>query len=246
MHAAIDPQKVSKVLGEVHLIDAFLTTRLRNFTCYRCKRSLPEGQFAYLGPRFIKSSRRPLSALHPHCHKCREQENGEWVKHPLYSPELDRFWKVKFISVRSSALNRDIFLGVEYQDLLGKHLEQEGRCALTGMEMKLVDVGGTNVKSGRNLAAPSVDRIDCPLVSSQTWTRGLGCGSFYSAALRSRKPQAPFWSVMGRRWNQRQPSCGLSSLQVLSWLEASFWLSLLRSRKGWRPRRAMTIARETR
>jgi hypothetical protein len=28
------------------------------------------------------------------------------------------------------------------------------------MEMKLVDVGGTNVKSGRNLAAPSVDRID--------------------------------------------------------------------------------------
>jgi hypothetical protein len=160
MHAAIDPQKVSKVLGEVHLIDAFLTTRLRNFTCYRCKRSLPEGQFAYLGPRFIKSSRRPLSALHPHCHKCREQENGEWVKHPLYSPELDRFWKVKFISVRSSALNRDIFLGVEYQDLLGKHLEQEGRCALTGMEMKLVDVGGTNVKSGRNLAAPSVDRID--------------------------------------------------------------------------------------
>lgn len=155
-----DPKRVRGVLGQVHLVNPFSGKGIQRFSCYRCKRNLPENQFAYLGPRFLKSARGALNALHPFCHVCRGQLKGRWTGHPLYTPKIDRFWKDKFSSVRSQALNRSIFLGIDYEDLLGRYLEQDGRCALSGLEMKPFDDIGSDVKSGRNLARPSVDRID--------------------------------------------------------------------------------------
>jgi hypothetical protein len=156
----IDSDRVSSVLGDAHLINLMNGGAGQKFECFRCNRSLPENMFAILGPRFWKSSSRPLTALHPWCHTCRKQAKGKWISHPSYTPELDRFWKSKFSFVRSAALNRNIFLGIDYEDLLGKYIEQDGLCAISGLKINPFENGGTSVKSGRNSAGASVDRID--------------------------------------------------------------------------------------
>lgn len=133
-------------------------TLRRFFTCYRCERRLPDSSFALIGPRFYKA-KRMMFALHPHCHTCRSQRKGKWVEHPKYTTALDRYWAGRIATIRSSAEHRGIFFGVDSDDLLGKFLEQDGRCALTGLPLDLKK-GSGKTKTGRNPAMPSVDRID--------------------------------------------------------------------------------------
>lgn len=153
----VDETRVYGALGDAHLVNCYDGVVGRKFTCHRCSRKLPESRFSPLGPRFAKT--RLLTALHPHCHTCRKQAKGRWTSHPLYSPELDRYWASRLRSLAQGAYQRNIFVGLEAEDLLGKYLDQDGICALTGLQME-TSGEGRRTKSGNRYAAPSVDRID--------------------------------------------------------------------------------------
>jgi|GEM_PF-3567783 len=140
-----------------HLVYAFDGRVDQKFTCVRCKRTMPEQQFALMGE--VRRGRKTVFALHLHCHTCRQQRKGEWVDHPDYSPALDRFWQKQLTRVKAGAASRGIMVGVDKDDLLGQWFKQGGYCAITGLELNWKSVG----KAGRgNKAhfAPSVDRID--------------------------------------------------------------------------------------
>lgn len=96
-----------------------------------------------------------VQLLHPYCHKCKEQRRGKWVDHPKYSPKLDRFWETALSALKGGAFSRGIPVLLTKDDLLGMYLDQDGRCALSGIEM-LVECGAGT----RNDIKPSVDRID--------------------------------------------------------------------------------------
>lgn len=136
---------------------------LPRHVCRRCSRVLPQDQFGQLsgfkpiGNRVTK--RKVFKVLHPHCFKCRDQERGEHARHPQYSPALDRFFQKLVEGARRGAAARGIIFGISKDDALGMYLEQGGVCALSGIEMDW-KTSGTRGRNGRNLKAPSIDRID--------------------------------------------------------------------------------------
>lgn len=142
----------------VHLVDPRDgSVARRHFHCRRCSRTLPDDQFGQVGS--IWRGMRYVVALHPFCWKCREQLKGEWASHPLYTPALDRFWDGRFQQLRAGARSREIFVGIEKDDVLGLFLKQEGKCALSGVPLDYRSRGGGPLRK-RAIYAPSVDRID--------------------------------------------------------------------------------------
>lgn len=152
-------EKVCRFIGHAHLVDVYDGVVGRRLKCRRCLRLMPEANFAQLGPRFFPNSGKVLTGLHPYCHTCRKQAKSAWQKHPLYSPELHRFWTHYLAGLRGGASSRSIYFGIEDEDLLKKYLEQDGRCALTGIAMEPFKTSG-RTRNGKYLASPSVDRID--------------------------------------------------------------------------------------
>ena len=154
-------KSVRKHIGHAHLVDMYDGGVGRTLFCFRCKRRLGEDRFVPLGPRFIRGRRRPLMGLHPYCHTCREQRKGKWVNHPMYSPRLDRIFSKYTSSLRGGANARHIFFGIDSDDILGKYIEQDGRCALTGLKLDPYNSDSKRkLKTGKNVDAPSVDRIN--------------------------------------------------------------------------------------
>jgi hypothetical protein len=149
--------------AQVHLVDLF-DPGATNVKCFRCERSLPIEQFQ---PLFgvsssltgLRRSVRRKTALHPHCAMCRQQQMGQWIAHPKYSPDLDRYWSGIVSRIYGGARGRGLLVAIDKDDLLGLFLKQEGRCALTGIEMDWRAKGGAG-RGNKALAAPSVDRID--------------------------------------------------------------------------------------
>lgn len=81
------------------------------------------------------------------------------MRHPLYSPRLDKRMALLMRSVRSSATARGIALAIDKDDLIGLYLLQYGKCALTGLELD-IKARGYASRNGRAALAPSLDRID--------------------------------------------------------------------------------------
>lgn len=137
---------------------------LQRFHCDRCNRELPQDQFGLIQTSdamadVLRSKHRYGLVLHPRCFKCRDQERGAWIKHPLYSPELDSFWKKTIASVNHGAKARGLLVGIDKDDILGLYLEQNGYCAITGLLMDWRTKGRIG-RNGKNYKAPSVDRIN--------------------------------------------------------------------------------------
>jgi hypothetical protein len=155
----VSEEAVKAHLGDAHLINMYDGVCGRKFSCRRCYRKLPEVRFSPLpGKRFFRGNT-PLTALHPHCKTCRDQAKSRWVGHQLYSPALHRFWSSYASSLEAGANARSIYFGIGAEDLLGKYLGQDARCAMTGILMEPFKASG-RTKNGKYLAAPSVDRID--------------------------------------------------------------------------------------
>lgn len=149
--------------AKVHFVD-LLNPNATHARCFRCGRDLPIDQFQPLfgvssSLKSIKPSIRRQAALHPHCWLCRKQEHGEWTAHPKYSPALDRFWSGVMPRINANARSRGILVAIDKDDLLGLYLKQDGRCALTGLEMDWRTKGSLG-RGQRAMRAPSVDRID--------------------------------------------------------------------------------------
>lgn len=157
--AVITEDRVFKALGDAHLVNCYDGVVGRKFTCHRCHRKLPEDRFVPMPDKKFFRGNTPLTALHPHCHTCRKQAKGRWEGHPLYTPELHRYWSSYAASIRAGAVSRSIYFGIDADDLLGLYLDQDARCAMTGLMMEPFKTSG-KTKSGKHLAAPSVDRID--------------------------------------------------------------------------------------
>jgi hypothetical protein len=129
--------------------------RTEKHRCRRCNRNLPFDQFAPYRGTTRRVGPMIIQLLHPYCYKCLNQLKGRWAQHPKYTPKLDRFWETALSALKGSAYTRGIPVLVTKDDLLGMYLEQDGRCALSGIEM-LVETG----EGTRNDIKPSVDRID--------------------------------------------------------------------------------------
>jgi len=86
---------------------------------------------------------------------CLEQLKSKWLEHPLYSAELHRFWGYAVSTAKSGAQNRGLVFNIDKEYALGLYLEQNGRCALSGI--KLIPEFGAGAK---NHVKPSLDRIN--------------------------------------------------------------------------------------
>jgi hypothetical protein len=125
------------------------------YLCVRCKRHLPDTSFKPIYNKLLDQMQRGAFLLHPICNTCRKQMRGRFVKHALYSAELERFWQYRVGRVTTEARKRKIGVFVDHEDLLGLYLEQNGRCALSGVELV-----PSRLPSMKNRLIPSVDRID--------------------------------------------------------------------------------------
>jgi hypothetical protein len=150
--------------AHVHIIRPNDGGGFQRLKCFRCERQLPEAQFGVVSRSFILNEQRNrdmrnLIALHPLCFTCRKQAQGKWTSHPLYTAGLDRYWSKRTTSIRTGAQERGILFAIEKEDLLGKYLEQDGKCALSGLQLGWPELNGS-VRGQRYPLAPSVDRID--------------------------------------------------------------------------------------
>lgn len=129
-------------------------------TCFRCKRNLHEDQFVPLNRIFSPlkvgqgAAAYYVQYLHPHCQVCRRQSYGQHCKHPLYTPQMDRYWSKRASAIKSASHKRGVICLIDKDDLLGQHLRQDGKCAITGVPMTC-----NLVANGKHSQA-SVDRID--------------------------------------------------------------------------------------
>lgn len=145
-----------------HVVFSRMGDATRYLTCHRCKRSMPGDQFGPMrvGAHItlpVKDGGLPRSAhfLHPWCFSCRKQAKGEHSKHPLYTPEIDRYWSKRASAISATVQKRGLVCLLDKDDLLGKCLEQDNRCALTGKPLTFTMGGMENRRT-----QASVDRID--------------------------------------------------------------------------------------
>jgi hypothetical protein len=145
-----------------HVMFSRLGDATKFLECHRCKRRLPGDQFgsfrmnAHIAydPR-DGGAPRNAQFLHPWCFQCRNQAKGEHARHALYTPDLDRYWSKRASAISASVQKRGLVCLLDKDDLLGKCLEQENRCALTGKPMTFTMGGMENRRT-----QASVDRID--------------------------------------------------------------------------------------
>lgn len=133
--------------------------------CRSCNRKLGHAQFAPLYSASTYESRgfRKKQLLHPYCHKCRGLVAGKWREHPSYSVSADLFISSLVSAAKNSALRRGIPFLLQKDDVLGLLLQQNGKCAMSGIEMMLEQSNGT-----RNDVRASIDRIN----SSEGYVQG--------------------------------------------------------------------------
>lgn len=93
--------------------------------------------------------------LHPYCNRCRDQLAGKWLGHPKYSIAADTFFGSLHQRCKANAASRGIVYAIRKDDIIGLWVEQDGKCALSGIEMML-EVG----RGVRNDTACSVDRLN--------------------------------------------------------------------------------------
>jgi hypothetical protein len=72
---------------------------------------------------------------------------------------MDRYWSKVITRIQQSGRQRGLIVALTKDDLIGLYLQQDGRCALTGLDMDW-RAKGYSVRGGRAMTAPSVDRID--------------------------------------------------------------------------------------
>jgi hypothetical protein len=89
----------------------------------------------------------------PDCIDCRSTKLEALKRHPLWDASVLGYWQDKYSGVRRAAKARGIVLAVKPQDIVEKHIEQGGLCALTGLALRLGD------EIDRRYW-PSLDRID--------------------------------------------------------------------------------------
>jgi hypothetical protein len=122
--------------------------------CFRCERSLPQDQFHPVGT----SANGAILYLHPFCVRCRNQLKTRNGSHPKLSPSFQSVVKQMVNGLRAGAAARGIVFAIDEDDVCDIWLQQDGRCALTGIEMTC---------GKRDKAKLSVDRID----SAANYTR---------------------------------------------------------------------------
>lgn len=134
--------------------------------CHECGLEKPTNDFNWMTRAFYYEGRVGLSFearravfLHRNCLDCRSAAKRAWTKHPLYSRGLEAFWDKRLQATRAGAYARSIVFAVDKDDLVGMFLEQNGKCALSGIEMNFKDKGAS-ARGRKALLQPSVDRID--------------------------------------------------------------------------------------
>ena len=155
--------QIEAMRESVHAVRVYSGKVEEILRCRRCDRLLSEAQFQPLfGTKYRRDVRGVAGAgramvhyLHPWCYTCKKQSAGQHVSHPLYSPEIDRYWQKRIQGIRSGADDRGLLVLVDKDDLLGICLQQQNLCAITGMPMTF---NTKDVKNKRLQA--SVDRID--------------------------------------------------------------------------------------
>ncbi len=144
----------------VHLVPLLGGNPNLRLKCHRCSRELPEDQFfpVHRIERGL-NLRKGFQALHPYCFTCRKQIRGQWIKHPGYTPALDRYWQKYMPGIRTNAKKRGLLVSVTKDDLLGMYLEQGGVCAISGIKLDWKSKWSATV-TNKARRAPSVDRIN--------------------------------------------------------------------------------------
>ena len=134
----------------------------QRFTCFRCRRPLPESQYELLFTRLDARLNGPMY-FHPFCWTCRQQAKNKLAQHALYSPAVHRFCTELLKRTKSACRDRGLAFALADDDVLESYLVQEGKCALSGVRMSIEK--GT--KARRTHTAISIDRIN----SERNYTR---------------------------------------------------------------------------
>lgn len=125
-------------------------------TCARCEASFSATEEF---KSIAHNRREDVLVYHDNCRGCRDQIRSTWQESPLYSEELEQFWRHYMPSLRAGAQTRHILVAIDFEDLVNLYLAQHGLCAMSGLELDW-KVKGMVGRSNRAYLRPSVDRID--------------------------------------------------------------------------------------
>ena len=125
-------------------------------TCARCETSLPATE-EFKSIAFNK--REDVLVYHDYCRGCRNDIRSAWKANPLYSEELEQFWRQYMPGLRAGAHARHMLVAIDFEDMVNLYLSQHGLCAVSGLELDLKVLGKVG-RANRAHLRPSVDRID--------------------------------------------------------------------------------------
>jgi hypothetical protein len=125
-------------------------------TCASCETSfLANEEF-----KSIAHNRRgDVLVYHDNCRGCRNKIRSAWDANPLFSEELEQFWRQYMPGLRAGAHARHMLVAIDFEDLVNLYLSQHGLCVVSGLELDW-KVQGKVGRANRAHLRPSVDRID--------------------------------------------------------------------------------------
>lgn len=181
-------------LAQVHVLQSPnqvpFTAPRQFFVCVTCQRRLPEDQFNLIGKGKPRSRIGHVFYLHPDCRKCYHQSRTTVAQHPLWSPELHRAAEDAVRRARSGSAKRGLIVAITEFDVIRLYYAQDGKCALTGMQMSF-DHGSIALPRA-NRRSMSIDRIN----SERNYTRDniqLVCWAINAMKADMSEDELRFW-----------------------------------------------------
>lgn len=94
--------------------------------------------------------------LHPMCKRCRTEIKSRVRDHPNFTSSLYEYFCRLLSSTRGGAATRSILVHVDVDDVLELYFDQDGKCAMSGVEMMVQ----RKAPRFKDPLAASIDRID--------------------------------------------------------------------------------------
>ena len=146
-------------VGHSHFLPDLPLPQPDSLRCWRCKRELPLEKHWFA----LRTSldRRGYQVLHPYCYDCRMELWQRTLKHPLYSRQVESYFRNV---VRKNRSANDCVWGVDHHDLVELFIKQEGKCARTGLPLTLGrdqvrDARVVRINSGWNFTVNNIEIV---------------------------------------------------------------------------------------
>lgn len=117
--------------------------------CIACDRSRPAAMF----PKLVWDAKDEKVLLDQICTECHELRLSACREHPLYTKEVEAFFKALVSRGKATSAKRRLIWSLFPEEVMALYFLQGGRCALSGVKLSTSQGGDKRLQA-------SVDRID--------------------------------------------------------------------------------------